>query len=334
MDPLSNDDLGAGAASVEILNIPDPALEGRLTYVDDLTGEVITVAAGAVLSPTEAASLSFVPVEDFNGPVTTIGYEVTDVNGAVSEAVIDINIIPTPDAVDDPFVTNEDTPVSVNPLTNDDGGAGIASVTVDTIPDPIEGVLTYTDDAGVQQTVMAGDVLSPTEAASLEFTPEEDFNGPVTPIEYTLTDINGATSDAQITVDVIPTPDAVDDSFVTNEDTPVLLNPLANDDLGTGAQSVTVNNIPDPTVEGTLTYLDAAGNPVTVMAGDVLTPEQAATLTFVPVEDFNGTVPPINYTVTDVNGETSDADIFIEITPTPDAVDDSFVTNEDTPVQR
>ena len=78
--------------------------------------------------------------------------------------------------------------------------------------------------------------------------------------------------------------------------------------------------------------MDAAGNPVTVMAGDVLTPEQAATLTFVPVMDFNGTVPPINYTVTDINGETSDADIFIEITPTPDAVDDSFVTNEDTPV--
>ena len=166
----------------------------------------------------------------------------------------------------------------------------------------------------------------------MEFTPAPDFNGTVTPIDYTLTDINGATSEADILIDVIPTPDAVDDVFTTNEDTPVLLNPLANDDLGAGAESLTVNNIPDPAVEGILTYLDAAGNPVTVMAGDVLTPEQAATLTFVPVMDFNGTVPPINYTVTDINGETSDADIFIEIIPTPDAVDDSFVTNEDTPV--
>ena len=256
----------------------------------------------------------------------------TDVNGAVSEAVIDINIIPTPDAVDDPFTTNEDTPVNVSPLGNDDDGAGIASVTVDTIPPASEGALTYTDDMGVLQTVMAGDVLSPTEAATLEFTPAPDFNGTVTPIDYTLTDINGATSEADILIDVTPTPDAVDDVFTTNEDTPVLLNPLANDDLGAGAESLTVNNVPDPGVEGILTYLDAAGNPVTVMAGDVLTPEQAATLTFVPVMDFNGTVPPINYTMTDVNGETSDADIFIEITPTPDAVDDSFVTNEDTPV--
>ena len=109
LDPLSNDDLGAGADSVEILNIPDPATEGALTYVDELTGNTLPVAAGTVLSPAEAASLMFVPVEDFNGPVSTIGYEVTDVNGETSEAVIDINIIPTPDAVDDPFTTNEDT---------------------------------------------------------------------------------------------------------------------------------------------------------------------------------------------------------------------------------
>ena len=61
--------------------------------------------------------------------------------------LIDINIVPTPDAVDDPFTTNEDTPVNVSPLGNDDDGAGVASVTVDTIPDPTEGVLTYTDDA-------------------------------------------------------------------------------------------------------------------------------------------------------------------------------------------
>ena len=332
LDPLSNDFPGGGVDTVEILNIPDATIEGTLTYVDDLTGSTITVAPGMVLSVDEVASLMFNPAPDFNGPVTTIGYEVTDVNGDTTQAVIDITITPTPDAVDDPFTTNEDTPVNVSPLDNDDDGAGIDSVTINTIPDPAEGILTYLDASGIPVTVTPGTVLTPAQAATLEFTPEEDFNGPITPIEYTLTGVNGATSDAQITVDVIPTPDAVDDSFVTNEDTPILLSPLTNDDLADGADSVTVNNIPDPAVEGILTYLDAIGNSLTVMAGDVLTPEQATTLTFAPVEDFFGTVPPINYTVTDVNGETSDADIFIEVTPTPDAVDDSFVTNEDTPV--
>ena len=333
LDPLSNDDLGAGADSVQILNIPDPAVEGTLTYIDDLTGNAVTVAAGAILSPTEAASLSFNPVADFNGPVSTIGYEVTDVNGETSQAVIDINIIPTPDAVDDSVITNEDTPVALDPLANDDVGPGAQFVTINNVPDPaVEGILTYTDDAGVVQTVAAGAVLSPTEAATLMFEPAMDFNGTVPPINYTVEDINGETSDAQILIEVIPTPDAVDDSFTTNEDTPVALNPLANDDLGAGAQSMTINNIPDPAVEGTLTYTDADGNVVTVVAGAELTPEEAATLMFNPVMDFNGTVPPINYTVTDINGETSDAVINITVTPTPDAVDDVNATSANTPV--
>ena len=293
----------------------------------------VLLLPGAILSsPAEAATLTFNLLPDFNGPVTPINYEVTDINGETSAAVIDITLTPTPDAVDDPFTTLEDTPVNVSPLGNDDDGAGVDSVTVDTIPDPAEGVLTYVDATGAIVPVTPGTVLTPAEAATLEFTPEPDFTGPITPIEYTLTDINGAQSSAEITVDVTPTPDAVDDAFVSNEDTPVLLDPLSNDDLGAGADSLTVNNVPDPAVEGILTYLDDAGNPVTVAAGDVLTPEQAATLTFVPVTDFNGTVPPINYTVTDINGETSDANILIEITPTPDAVDDPFTTNEDTPV--
>ena len=206
-------------------------------------------------------------------------------------------------------------------------------MTINNVPDPaVEGILTYTDDAGVVQTVIAGSVLTPTEAATLMFEPAMDFNGTVPPIGYTVEDINGETSDAQILIEVTPTPDAMDDPFTTNEDTPVALNPLANDDLGAGAQSLTINNIPDPAVEGTLTYTDADGNVVTVIAGSVLTPEEAATLMFVPVEEFNGTVPPIGYTVTDINGETSDAVINITVTPTPDAVDDVNATSADTPV--
>ena len=112
------------------------------------------------------------------------------------------------------------------------------------------------DAAGNPVTVMAGDVLTPEQAATLTFVPVMDFNGTVPPINYTVTDVNGETSDADIFIEVTPTPDAVDDSFVTNEDTPVLLNPLANDDLGAGAESLTVNNVPDPAVEGTLTYLE------------------------------------------------------------------------------
>ena len=111
---------------------------------------------------------------------------------------------------------------------------------------------------------------------------------------------------------------------MTNEDTPVAVDPLANDDVGAGAQSVTINNVPDPATEGEFTYTDAAGVVQTVAAGTVLTPEEAATLMFDPVMDFTGMVATVMYTVTDINGETSDANIDITVTPTPDAVDDVY----------
>ena len=314
-------------------NVPDPLLEGTLTYLD-AAGNPVVVMAGDVLTPEQAATLVFNPVPDFNGPVTPINYEVTDINGETSAAMIDITIIPTPDAEDDSFVTNEDTPVSVNPLTNDDDGAGIASITVDAIPDPAEGVLTYIDDAtGLPVAVAPGDVLSPFEAASLEFTPEPDFNGPVTTIEYTLTDINGETSPAEITIEVTPTPDAEDDSFSTLAGEPVALDPLSNDDLGAGAQSVTINNVPDGATEGTLTYTDTDGNVVTVAPGDVLTPEEAATLTFVPADGFSGTVPSIGYTVEDINGATTDAVIDITVLPTSSISGSVFVDDNGNGIQ-
>ena len=100
---------------------------------------------------------------------------------------------------------------------------------------------------------------------------------------------------------------------------------LANDDVGAGAALVTINNVPDPLSEGSFTYIDdATGLPVVVSALDELSPAEAATLLFTPVEDFNGVVTTVAYTVTDVNGETSDANIDITVTPTPDAVDDVY----------
>ena len=120
------------------------------------------------------------------------------------------------------------------------------------------------------------------------FNPVADFNGMVTTVMYTVTDINGETSDANIDITITPTPDAVDDVFSGIEDTPVALDPFANDDLGAGAESVEILNIPDPALEGTLTYVDdLTGETITVAAGAILSPEETATLMFNPVPDFN-----------------------------------------------
>ena len=114
-----------------------------LTYLDPV-GDPVVVTPGTELTPEQAATLTFVPVEDFDGTVDPIEYTITDVNGEEDSAEIQVTVVPTPDAMDDPVTTNEDTPIGINPLTNDDDGAGVESVTVDTLPDPSEGCLLYT----------------------------------------------------------------------------------------------------------------------------------------------------------------------------------------------
>ena len=226
-------------------------------------------------------TLMFNPAEDFNGTVPPINYTVTDINGETSDADILIDVIPTPDAEDDQYVTNEDTAIAINPLSNDDVGAGADTVTINSIPDALtEGAFTYTDDMGMIQTVVAGTILSPAEAATMMFTPVGDFTGTVATVTYTVEDVNGETSQANIDITVTPTPDAMDDTYSGNEDSPIALNPLFNDDVGAGAESVEILNVPNAVTEGELTYVDdLTGAMITVSSGDTLSPVSYTHLT-------------------------------------------------------
>ena len=69
---------------------------------------------------------------------------------------------------------------------------------------------------------------------ALEYTPNENFNG-VETLTYSISDGNGGTDTATVTITVNPVnddPEAVDDSYTTDEDTVLSIAPagvLAND---------------------------------------------------------------------------------------------------------
>ena len=66
----------------------------------------------------------------------------------------------------------------------------------------------------------------------MTFTPEADYNGPLTPVEYQVADDSGATDIAEITGSVTPVNDppvAEDDAIAVTEDTPLTFDPLGND---------------------------------------------------------------------------------------------------------
>ena len=322
---LTGTDVEGPIASVTVTSLP-PATQGILTKADGTP-----VVAGVPLTPLEAAGLIFVPAPNFNGSVV-IPFTVTDNQGVVSPpANASITVL----AVNDPPVAIaasgnavEDTPSTVN-LRGTDVDGTIASVTVTTLPDPLQGILTKADGTPV----VAGVPLSPAEAASLIFRPALNFNGIVN-IPFTVKDNSGASSaPANFILDVgsvdddpIATPTVVN----TPEDTPVAVS-LTGTDVEGPITAVTVVSLP-PASQGILVKAD--GTPV--VAGVPLTPLEAAGLIFKPAPNFNGAVN-IPFTVTDSVGQISSppASLTLNISPVNDppvAIPSSPSGNEDTPI--
>ena len=115
-------------------------------------------------------------------------------------------------------------------------------------------------------------------------------------------------------VDNSHAPDADPDVAETPEDTPVVIDVLANDTDPDG-DTLTISGTPTA-VNGTVT-----------VNGD-------GTLTYTPNSNYHGT-DTITYTVTDPSGLTSTTTVAVTVTPVndaPDAVDDRASTAVDTPV--
>ncbi|RLJ67085.1 hypothetical protein CLV86_0563, partial [Lacinutrix venerupis] len=150
-------------------------------------------------------------------------------------------IVCNPDAEDDTATTEEDTPVDIDVLDNDD--LGTEPTTITAVTTPANGTATINDN---------GTPADPSDDYVV-YTPNADFDGPTDTFDYTITDANGNESTATVTVTVTPTPDAEDDTATTEEDTPVDIDVLDNDDLGTEPTTITAVTTP---ANGTATIND------------------------------------------------------------------------------
>ena len=264
---------------------------------DDLTITAAGLPAGLTINPATGIISGTIDRDASQGGVGGV-YTVTltadDGNGGtVSQDFTWTVTNPAPTAVNDNAVTDEDTPVNIDVLTNDtdpDGDALIvttASATNGTVVIEANGTLTYT--------------------------PNANFNGSDT-ITYQISDGNGGTSTAAVTVTVAPINDppvANDDAVTTDEDTPVTIGVLGN----------------DTDIDGDdLTVIDA------ISADGTVTINPDGTLQFTPNANFNGTAT-ISYTIDDGNGGTDTAIVTVTVNPVNDppvANPDTATTDEDT----
>ncbi|MDG1114331.1 MAG: Ig-like domain-containing protein, partial [Pseudomonadales bacterium] len=198
-------------------------------------------------------------------------------------------------AFDDAFAISEDTPSAGNLADNDALSGDVTFALLDQAG-PSNGAVTLNEDG------------------TFVFTPNTDFVGGDS-FQYVITDANGQTSTAtvSITVEAVnDAPVAVDDVVLAQEDVPLEnINVLGNDS-------------------------DSDGNPLTVTsavsaAGGVVTINADGTLSYQAPANFTG-ADTINYTIADGAGGSSTAVVNIDVAPVSDlaAADDQNAGDQDT----
>ena len=309
IDPLAATDVDGTIVSYTISSLPT---NGTLA----LAGTPVTV--GQVLTPAEAAALTYDPSGTFVG-TDSFTFTATDNNGGVDTTPATVSI----PVGNNPPVATDDTvaPIAstagaspIDPLAATDTDGTVVSYAISSLP--TNGTLAL---AGTPVTV--GQVLTPAEAAALTYDPSGTFVG-TDSFTFTATDNNGSADTTPATVS-IPVgnnpPVAIDDTIAPIASTAGAspIDPLAATDVDGTIVSYTISSLP---TNGTLAL---AGTPVTV--GQVLTPAEAAALTYDPSGTFVGT-DSFTFTATDNNGsaDTTPATVSIPVGNNPPvAIDDT-----------
>ncbi|MFD0917586.1 Ig-like domain-containing protein, partial [Pseudahrensia aquimaris] len=174
-----------------------------------------TTANGGTVTQNADGELVYTPAPGFSGS-DTFEYTITDAKGNTDTATVSVHVDEnTTNAVDDARNAEFETPLVIDVLANDN--------------DPEGDTFTVTD---FDSTSANGGTITENADGTLTYTPAAGFEGEDT-FEYTITDEFGATDTATVTICVLESalpPVAEDDTGTTDNDTPVVLDLLGNDD--------------------------------------------------------------------------------------------------------
>ncbi|NTV96441.1 MAG: retention module-containing protein, partial [Thiobacillus sp.] len=304
-------------ATITVVSLPG---HGSL----QLDGQPVAAGQTIAVADIEAGRLTFVPDPDWHGS-TTFDYTVSD--GALSSnsatvtlAVASVNDAPV--AVDNTVTVPEDTIKHGNVITDDDNGNAPGGIDYDVDGDPLS--VTGFTLAGDPTVHNPGDTVAIAGVGTFQlnadgsytFDPEQDYDGPVPVVTYTISDGHGGTDSATLTINMVggdDTPVAGDDHAVTDEDTPITIPVLANDSDVDG-DPISIVKINGSAIQ--------AGVPVAVAHGTA-TLNADGTVTFSPDQDYHGDTS-FTYTITDGTTEVP-ATVYVKVNP----VNDPPVANDD-----
>ncbi|MGY4828688.1 VCBS domain-containing protein [Sphaerotilaceae bacterium SBD11-9] len=289
-------------------DIDSPALTVTQFSINGVThaaGTPAVLPSGSLVIHSDG-SFVFTPAANYNGPVPTATYTVSDGNlASTSTLSISVGAVnDAPIAVDDVVSTPINTPATISVLAND----------IDPDGDPLT----------VSNPVLGNPALgsvSVNASGQLVFTPAANVTGPVT-ITYTVSDPSGASDTATVTVNVgTNTPPTGANAVLTlGEDTSYNLQPsdfgFSDADAGQAFAGVRIDTIP---AAGSLLL-----NGVPVASGSVVSAADIASgaLVYSPAPNGNGApYAGLSFSVQDTAGgfDTSPNILTFNVTPAADA---------------
>ena len=237
------------------------------------------------------------------------------------ESPVDLALVKQDDA--DP-VRVGDTFAYTLLVTNNSGRDASGVTLTDTLP---AGVSYVSDDAGCAQngqtvTCALGSVSKNGGTASVTITVVADSAGSVTntaTVSSNEVDADSAdNTDSETTlIKANSPPQAVDDTVITDEDTPVTTGNVLANDTDPDGDALSISGADSQSAQGGTVVNNGDG-----------------TFTYTPPAGFDGS-DSFSYTVSDGNGGEDQATVQITVNPVnhpPVAADDAVTTDEDTPV--
>ncbi|EGR3179608.1 hypothetical protein DLI06_26040, partial [Vibrio parahaemolyticus] len=213
-----------------------------------------------VLVSIENGIATISPTADWNGS-ETLTFTATDPSGESISQRVDFTVASVADIVADKATVVEDTPTIIKVLGNDTFEGDGKVVSLDANNGPANGTVSVNPDG------------------SVTYTPNDNYHG-TDSFTYIVTS-GGVSESTTVSVDVTPVNDAPvakDDTAITDEDTPVTIDVLPNDNDIDG-DKLSIQSASVPEAQGKVEIVDGK-------------------LVFTPAENFNGDAE-ITYTVTD-----------------------------------
>ena len=300
------DTLSVTAATIDLDGDgnPDTLTLGTAANITDASSNPV----GSIIISSNGA-YTFTPAANYNGPVPSVEYTLSDVDGGTSTAALSFAPVTAVEDTpvinpDGPITVIEDTPAIGNVITNDSDGDGD---TLNVTEFTIAGVPGGPFSAGTVASIPGVGTLQIAANGDFTFIPNTNYNGPIPTATVSVTDGNGGSGAAELSFASV-TP--VNDAVIANDDTKVIPSKA-----GIVSINVTANDTdPDTSDDLEIFSVDTTNTRGTV----TINPNNDSVL-YNPNSQFNSLAfgetakDTFIYTVTDGNGSTDTATVTITI---------------------